>query len=83
MYDAVVIMKVYVVFVGRTPGVYTTWMDCQTQVSGYPNNLHASFPSRQEGEQTLAQYQASLRNKLLNRSTWVKKTLPKFRTRKW
>jgi ribonuclease HI len=63
MYDVVVIMKVYVVFMGRTPKVYTTWMDCQAQVSGYPNNLHQSFASRQEGEQALAQYQASERNK--------------------
>ena len=38
-------------------------MDCQAQVSGYPNNLHQSFPSRQEGEHALAQYPSSQRNK--------------------
>lgn len=62
---AVWIMKVYVVFKGHTPGVYTTWMDCHAQVSGYPSNLHASFPSRKEGEEAYAQYQASMKRKIL------------------
>lgn len=50
-------MKFYVVFVGHKPRVYTTWMDCHRQVSGYPNNLHASFASRNEAEQALSEYQ--------------------------
>jgi viroplasmin and RNaseH domain-containing protein len=46
MIYAVVIMKVYVVFEGRTPGVYKTWIECKAQVSGYPGNIHKSFPSQ-------------------------------------
>jgi viroplasmin and RNaseH domain-containing protein len=54
-------MKVYVVFEGCTPGVYKTWMECEAQVSGYPGNVHKNFPSTEEGEHALAEYQAVMR----------------------
>lgn len=56
---AATLMKVYVAFVGRKPGVYNTWMECQHEVSGFPGNLHSSFPSREEGERALAEFLAS------------------------
>jgi len=49
--------KFYVVFVGRKAGVYLTWAECHSQVSGYPNNLHNSYGSYHEAEQALADYQ--------------------------
>jgi len=52
-------IKFYVVFVGRNPGVYTTWMDCNREVSGYPRNLHCSFASRDDAEKALLQFQAN------------------------
>jgi ribonuclease HI len=51
-----VMVKVYVVFEGRTPGVYKTWMECEAQDSSYPGNVHKSFPSTEEGDQALAEY---------------------------
>ncbi|RZJ85186.1 MAG: ribonuclease H, partial [Chryseobacterium sp.] len=29
--------KFYVVWVGRQPGVYTSWPDCEKQVKGFEN----------------------------------------------
>ena len=30
----------YVVFVGRRPGVYTSWLECQAQVIGFKGNIY-------------------------------------------
>ena len=35
--------KIYVVFVGRRLGVYTTWSECQAQVIGYQGNVYKSY----------------------------------------
>ncbi|XP_058075641.1 uncharacterized protein LOC131224104 [Magnolia sinica] len=35
--------KFYVVFVGRTPGIYETWEECKSQVHGFSGCLHKSF----------------------------------------
>lgn len=40
--------KFYVVFVGRTPGMYTTWLECQTQVIGYKGNGYKSYRTHHE-----------------------------------
>jgi len=37
------IMRYYVVFKGRNPGVYETWAECCEQVSGYKDAMHQSF----------------------------------------
>lgn len=39
--------KWYVVIRGRTPGIYTSWSDCQSQVKGFSKALHKSFKSEQ------------------------------------
>jgi viroplasmin and RNaseH domain-containing protein len=49
-------MKYHVVFKGWNTGVYTTWMECRRQVSGYPGNLHNSYGTRQEAEEALATF---------------------------
>jgi ribonuclease HI len=52
--------KYYAVAVGRNPGIYTTWEQCEAQVSEYPGMKHKSFKTRQEavnwlGEQGVTQ----------------------------
>lgn len=42
--------KVYAVRVGRVPGVYTSWADCQSQTHGFKRAVFKSFPTREEGE---------------------------------
>ena len=37
--------KYYVVWVGRVPGLYSSWAECKTQVHGYPGALYRSFAS--------------------------------------
>jgi ATP-dependent DNA helicase PIF1 len=38
----------YVVFVGRIRGIFTTWIECEAQVHGYPGNKQRSFDSTAE-----------------------------------
>lgn len=42
--------KYYAVKAGRTPGIYETWADCQSQTNGFPNALFKSFTTRREAE---------------------------------
>jgi ribonuclease HI len=46
--------KYYVVWLGRQPGVYQTWAECQQQVAGYPGAKYKSFPRRDEAERAFA-----------------------------
>ena len=43
-------MKYYAVRKGLTPGVYTTWDECQAMVKGYPGAEFKSFPTKEEAE---------------------------------
>lgn len=38
-------MKYYAVKIGRVPGVYTTWSECEMQVKGYKGAIYKSFKS--------------------------------------
>lgn len=40
--------KFYVVWQGRTPGVYSTWDQCQNEISGFSGAKYKSFASRAE-----------------------------------
>jgi ribonuclease HI len=42
--------KFYVVWQGRTPGVYDNWDDCKEQVHGFDQAKYKSFPSKAEAE---------------------------------
>lgn len=46
--------KYYVVWVGKVPGVYTSWADCQQQVNQYTGAKFKAFESRSEAEQAFA-----------------------------
>ena len=40
--------KIYIVFVRRRSGVYTTWFECQVQVIGYKGNIYKSYKTHRE-----------------------------------
>lgn len=46
--------KFYVVWEGVTPGIYTSWTDCQLQIKGYDGAKFKSFDTREEAERALA-----------------------------
>lgn len=46
--------KFYVVWEGVTPGIYTSWPDCQLQIKGYEGAKYKSFDTREEAERALA-----------------------------
>jgi len=43
--------KWYAVALGRQPGVYTTWSECESQVKGFANAVFKSFKTEQEAIQ--------------------------------
>ncbi|RAP74884.1 ribonuclease H [Paenibacillus montanisoli] len=43
--------KFYVVWVGRKPGVYTNWGDCQAQTSGFEDAKFKSYETRAAAEE--------------------------------
>lgn len=42
--------KYYAVRVGRVPGVYTVWSECQENINGYPGAIYKSFSTKEEAE---------------------------------
>ena len=46
--------KYYVVWKGVSPGIYTSWTDCQLQIKGYDGALYKSFETMEEAERALA-----------------------------
>jgi len=42
--------KFYAVAVGRQPGIYSTWDECQSQVKGHSNSRFKSFSTVEEAE---------------------------------
>ncbi|KAI0744363.1 ribonuclease H-like domain-containing protein [Daedaleopsis nitida] len=50
----------YAVAKGRVPGIYSTWDECQAQVSGFVGNKHKKFPSAAQAREYLAQHGVSV-----------------------
>jgi len=46
--------KYYGVRTGRTPGVYSTWAECQAQVHGYPGAAFKAFPTEKQAADFIA-----------------------------
>ena len=46
--------KYYVVWKGVSPGIYTSWTDCQLQTKGYDGAQYKSFETLEEAERALA-----------------------------
>lgn len=42
--------KFYVVWQGRTPGIYDNWTDCKAQIDGFPDARYKGFPSMGEAQ---------------------------------
>ena len=42
--------KLYVVWEGAKPGIYTTWDEAKAQIQGYPNAKYKAFETRTEAE---------------------------------
>ncbi|XP_002164284.1 ribonuclease H1 isoform X1 [Hydra vulgaris] len=49
------IMPFYAVRVGRKPGIYETWKECQLQVEGYPDARYKKFKCSEEANNFLSQ----------------------------
>lgn len=43
--------KFYAVKKGATPGIYTTWSECQQNVNGFPGAIYKGFSTKIEAEQ--------------------------------
>jgi ribonuclease HI len=43
-------LKFYTVWVGRNPGVYSSWEECQLQINGFENAIYKSFSTKEEAE---------------------------------
>lgn len=42
--------KYYVVWVGKKPGIYSNWTECQAQVNHYPEAKYKSFATKAEAD---------------------------------
>lgn len=45
--------KYYVVWEGRSKGIFDSWNECKAQIDGFPNAVYKSFPSLEQAEQAL------------------------------
>src|SRR5690349_13760007 len=43
--------RFYVVWKGKTTGIFNTWTECKAQVHGYPGARYKSFENRAQAEQ--------------------------------
>ena len=70
--------KYYVVWKGVSPGVYTSWTDCQLQIKGFDGALYKSFDTQEEAEHAFASpahhYIGAQNSKLITHNS---KALPK------
>ena len=40
--------KFYAVKIGKTPGVYETWAECQNQINGFSGAVYKGFATKEE-----------------------------------
>ena len=52
------------VFVGRVPGIYNDWKDCEKQVSKFPSNKQRGYDTRAEAEEVWETHQRELAKEL-------------------
>ena len=48
--------RTYVVFNGRVPGIYDSWLDASKIVHNFPNANHKSYKDRREAEAAYMEY---------------------------
>jgi ribonuclease HI len=57
--------KYYVVWVGRKPGIYSSWEECQEQTSRFPNAKFKSFQTMEEAVKAFqAGYESDSQNQI-------------------
>ena len=66
--------KVYVVYNGPNPGIYSSWQEASRAIQGIPGLVHKSFTNRIEAEGSFADYR---RPKLLKPSDVISKLVLK------
>ncbi|MDC7251171.1 ribonuclease H family protein [Wohlfahrtiimonas chitiniclastica] len=60
--------KYYAVRVGRQPGIYQTWAECQAQTNGFKGAVFKSFPSLADAEAFLLSTESLQKDKSENKS---------------
>ena len=50
------IARTYAVFIGKAPGVYSSWEEASAQVASYSNSSHREFKTRQGAEQAYSNW---------------------------
>lgn len=72
--------KYYVVWKGRKQGIFTSWLECESQVKGFVGARYKSFESRKEAEEALAATYAQYQGRSSTFGKWkiatVKPLLP-------
>lgn len=58
----------YVVWVGKQPGIYSSWPECKDQVNGFPNALYKGFLSYDKAKKAFDAYQCPSTSKDQQRS---------------
>ena len=59
--------KYYVVWKGRTPGVYDNWEACKKEVEGFQGALYKGFPDKESAEKAFEQGPGSVEWKTENK----------------
>ena len=68
--------KYYVVWKGRKPGIYTSWMECERQVKGFAAARFKSFPTEAEARRAFAQEPPPLPTRRKKAAAQPKSDLP-------
>ena len=65
--------KYYVVFLGRVPGIYSSWPACHSQVNEFSGNLHKSYETFDEARLAFEQFVSAnqLQTQLTNNGSLV------------
>ena len=45
--------KFYAVKIGKTPGIYETWAECQNQIHGFSGAVYKGFATKEEAVEFL------------------------------
>lgn len=65
--------KFYVVWIGKSPGVYETWVECEAAIQGFAGAKYKSFPTLESAELAFKEGPAEYwgTNKIVSRLTAV------------
>lgn len=67
--------KFYSVPIGRKPDIYTTWDDCQKQVSGFSGAVFKSFPTLHEAQLFFDQHKSPATNTVVTKNQELTKPM--------